>query len=47
VAFKRLLNYTQSQLAGIYALDNCGSRPVGPCAAGDALAQRMARELLA
>jgi multimeric flavodoxin WrbA len=46
-AFKRLLDYTRSQLAGIYVLDNCGSRPVGPCAAAEALAQRMARELLA
>jgi multimeric flavodoxin WrbA len=46
-AFKRLLAYAQSQPAGIYVLDNCSSRPGGPGAAGDALAQRMAFELLA
>lgn len=46
-AFKRLLAYLQSQLAGIYVLDNCSTRPGGPGGAGEALAQRMARELLA
>ena len=45
-AFRRLLAYLQSPLAGIYVLDNCGSRPVGASAAGEALARRMARELL-
>lgn len=46
-AFRRLLAYLQSQPAGIYVLDNCSSRPDGPGAAGEALARRMASELLA
>ncbi len=46
-AFKRLLAYAQAQPAGIYVLDNCSSRPGGPGADGEALARRMARELLA
>ncbi len=45
-AFTRLLAYLQSQLAGIYILDHCSSRPSGPGAAGEILAQRMACELL-
>jgi multimeric flavodoxin WrbA len=45
-AFKRLLAYAQSRPAGIYVLDNCSSRPDGPGADAEQLAQRMARELL-
>jgi multimeric flavodoxin WrbA len=47
VVFKRLMAYLQSRPAGIYVLDNCSSRPNGPGATGEVLAQRMARELLA
>jgi multimeric flavodoxin WrbA len=46
-SFKRLLAYARCQPVGIYVLDNCSSRPEGPGAAGDALARRMALELLA
>jgi multimeric flavodoxin WrbA len=45
-AFKRLLAYAQCQPAGIYVLDNCSSKPAGPGADAEDLAQRMARELL-
>jgi len=44
-AFRRLLDYAQCQPAGIYVLDNCSGRPIGPCADSEALARRMAREL--
>jgi multimeric flavodoxin WrbA len=45
-AFERLVAYLESRPAGIYVLDNCSSRPGGTGAAGAALAQRMAGELL-